>query len=124
MKSAIEKINQEIETIKDLLIAAFEGGSNYWYMIDEHNLDEFPEGVYLSTMLAYMGSRMTISDVSGGGYFEPVTITHADVQKAWHTLSTDERYRMFYGQAKRGDFDATTGDVFLQLVVFKKLIFS
>ena len=35
-----------METIKNLLVNALEGGSNYWYFIEDHNKAEIPERLH------------------------------------------------------------------------------
>ena len=109
--------------IEDLLTSAFEGGSNYWYTIEEHNLDEINEPIFLSGLLSLEGSKMLISDVENT-LGEGKWVHHVDVLKAWNTFSKCDKYRRHYEDVLDGNDDATTGDVFLQLVVFGKVIYG
>ena len=119
------KLNEEtIENIKNLLCNAFEGGSNYWYMIDSHNKKDIPSCEYVSQLLGFEGSKMTISDNSGDDSFEAKEVTHDDVLKAWIIFSTDPEHSHHYEDLVNENDDATTGDVFLQLAVFGEVIFG
>lgn len=111
------------QIIENLLCSAIEGGSNYWYMIEDHNAKEL--GVtYVSELLLHPDAKMVISDSSGEECFEPVTVTHDDIKKAWTLFKTDNQYEHHYKDAIRENDDACTGDVFFQLVVFKDVIFG
>ena len=111
------------EHISNLLVSAFEGGSNYWYMIEDHNKSEVPECEFLSQLLACEGGKMLISD-NAGQLDAPKWVHHVDTSKAWYTFTHDPQYARHYGNLLQENDDAETGDVFLQLVVFGEVIFG
>jgi hypothetical protein len=116
---------EDFKHVENLLITAFEGGSNYWYLISDHNRKHFPKDVYLSSILAHPGSRMVIKDGSGEEYFEPKEITHEDVLTAWEAFQQpDDRWKRHFRDLISGNDDACTGDAFLQLVVLNDIVFG
>jgi len=114
----------ELELAKNLMITAFEGGSNYWYMIDSHNKNEIKECEFLSQLLSHKDGWMVISDAEESDGFPTKKVTFEDVVKAWHEFKTNNEYVHHYSDAIRECDDAVTGDVFLQLVVIGKVIFG
>ena len=111
------------EHIANLLVSAFEGGSNYWYMIEDHNKKEIPECEFLSELLSYEGGKILISD-GEGQLDEPKWIHHVDTSKAWYTFTHDQKYARHYANLLSENDDAETGDVFLQLCVFGEVIYG
>lgn len=117
------KLNEEqIAHVENLLTTAIEGGSNYWYLIHDHNKKEVLECQYLSSLLANPKGQMTVGDLEEG--FDTRVVTHADVIKAWNLFSTDKRYQKHYGDLLSENDDATTGDIFFQLVVLGEVVFG
>lgn len=116
---------------KDLLCCAFEGGSNYWYCIER---EVFPKGVdrgsveYPHIDLPFMrGARLEIS-ADGGLHANPDrkdglwVLNLTAVERGWKLLR--EKGAHHYDNAITEDFDAETGDVFLQLCLFGEVIFG
>ena len=118
-KSVKDKIALEKSIMGNLLCSAIEGGSNYWYMIEDHNKKEIPECEFLSELLNCEGGQMTVSSDEG----EKI-VSHVDTLKAWNTFSTNTKYSRHYQDAINENDDATTGDVFFQLIVFGEVIFG
>lgn len=123
------------ERISGLLCCAFEGGSNYWYMIEDY---EFPEGVSRSDFQE--GGRFTNPEC----YWHPSQIIplHAGctviigdtVQEGNHRLdrkAVEKGLQVMASSHPRhyADFvaendDAETGDVFLQCCIFGDVIYG
>jgi hypothetical protein len=114
----------------DLLCCAFEGGSNYWYRIDK---EVYPEGKkdgdvkfpHINLPLL-KGGALLIS--TGGDHPNPKTkkdlwrLDRAALEKGWLLMITDAPGH--YADAVDGNFDACTGDVYLQLCLFGEVIFG
>jgi len=115
-------INKDL--LQNLLVPAFEGGSNYWYKILQHNKKEIPECKFVSELLSFEQGKMLISDSENQIPESGKWITNHDVVNAWNKFTTDHEYREHYGDLLKGNEDAITGDVFLQLVVFDKVIYG
>lgn len=109
-------MNKEI--IQSLLCCAFEGGSNYWYTIIDHNKKDI--GVeYVSMLLAENNGWMKIEDTqSGTKHF----VHHDQIKQAVALMK--DKYPKHYRDAIEENEDADTGDVFLQLLVFGDVIYG
>jgi hypothetical protein len=126
-----EQLKAKLDQIRqDLLCNAFEGGSNYWYRIEEFN---YPAGTsrkdveYPHLALPFLkGGSLLIS--TGGDHPNPNrkdgfwTLNHAALIKGWK-LMHDEAPR-HYGNAISEDHDAETGDVYLQMCLFGEVVFG
>ena len=106
------------EIVKDLLISAFEGGSNYWYTIVDHNRKE-TKAEFTSEVLAYENGRMSIQT---DDHEEIWQVNNKDVKGAIALM--EQKYPRHYKDAIEENGDAETGDVFLQLVVFGEVIYG
>lgn len=112
------------ERVKDLLCCAFEGGSNYWYFIDEY---EFPEDM---KELEGRSPHLDVPLMEDGN----VIITELEDRSVKNDLNLKtikrgleimaEKYPIHYGNFIRENEDAETGDVFLQCCLYGKLIFG
>lgn len=124
-QTCIDKFNAKNIDLKkmfeDLLTTAFEGGSNYWYMIETHNRKYVPACEFLSQLLCFEIGEMTITHEMCK---EGKKVTHQDVINAWKKFSTEKEYVEHYADAISGNFDADTCDVFLQIVVIGKVIYG
>ena len=115
----------------DLLCNAFEGGSNYWYMIEDYVEPEvvakpWGEEEYHPSYISYpfsKGGAVIISDLEDedGEHF---TLDHAAIVRGKKIFATDERYSHHYADALKENDDAITGDVFLQLCLFGEVIYG
>jgi len=131
-------IEQEIpiERISDLLCGAFEGGSNYWYRIEEfvkpENFDNTPDKDdrrfrHLS-FPTNKGGALVISTVAADG--EP----EDDEELVTYRLDLDaiERglkfmaisYPRHFSDFMKEDDDSDTSDVFLQCCLFGKTVYG
>ena len=112
--------NMTKEQLQDLLTTAFEGGANYWYMIDNHNKSE-TKAEFLSQLLAEKNGWMEIIDTQTPES-EIYTVDYSWVKRAIETMKT--KYPRHYKDVIEENADATTGDVFLQLIVFNEVIYG
>lgn len=126
-----EKLKTKADQIRqDLLCCAFEGGSNYWYRIDEFS---YPAGMsrkdveFPHLAVPFLkGGSLLIS--TGGDHQNPNrkdgkwTLNHAALVKGWKLMHDEAPQH--YGNAISENSDAETGDVYLQLCLFGEVIFG
>jgi hypothetical protein len=107
-----------------LLCNAFGGGSSYWCHIDSYM---YPEGKgerdfsYPHLEVPFAGGSITISvpeDNDGKTY----TLDFKALQRGWKLLH--DKYPHHYADSTTGQYDATTGDVFLQLCLFGDVVYG
>lgn len=142
-----------VERIYSLLVSAFEGGSNYWYMIqDRIEPAEGAESVYLDTLwndkrakdpsyihsceLPFNGGALMIDDEQAD---EPElkTPVRLDLERIKYGFDcwaidamkedgdeTRSAHPCHLANLIKGDDDAETADVFLQYCVFGKVIYG
>ena len=113
------------QMVEDLLCCAFEGGSNYWYMIDSFN---YPEGATQKSLgiefpqleLPFRGGSLTISDIEDGDTKKTLDIKA--IENGLKLLATKypSQWQAFISENHDGD----TGDVFLQLCLFGEVVFG
>ena len=137
------RFDEETEqTIRDLLAAAFEGGTGYWARIDGKKLppgtrvEDFRKGgrmqphrpdgsenyYHWSQLIPTIpGGQLVIREISEGEG-ETVVLDLPALRKGWMLLKQQHPKR--YERALQGDMDAEDGDVFLQLSLFGKIIFG
>ena len=136
------KINVEIqideERIKNLLVSAFEGGSNYWYVIDSYNLGETglkisdfaedgkmqdPDNYYHYCQLIPFvpGCSLVIADSEDDDKKE-YTLDRAALIRGLSVMAT--KYPKHFADFMVEDDDATTGDVYLQCCLFGEAIYG
>jgi len=114
----------------DLLVTAFEGGSNYWYMINtvvKPMIEAKPWGdEYTPTYISYpfsAGGSIIIGDIEDEDGEEFVLDKKA-IARGKRIMSTDERYSHYYADILKENDDAETGDAFLQLCLFGEVIYG
>lgn len=113
------------ERIANLLCSAFEGGSNYWYMIEKaHRPTEFK----------FRTDPDTTYPLNPGGYLE-ISADGEEIngKKRWRLdLATieaglavfAEKCPRHFADMISEDDDATTGDCFLQCCLFGEVVFG
>jgi hypothetical protein len=129
------KVTHEIklEDVANLLVSAFEGGSNYWYNIKEvikpkdedlyrsfrenGELEYFPK--YISYPLSE-GGALVIEDSEDCQ--APSLLNLVSIQVGLRLMATKhpEHFENFISD----NADADTGDVFLQLCLFGEIVFG
>ena len=123
------------QQISDLLCTAFEGGSNYWYMIEEKippkaTFDEMTGQMVKSPDCVFVqdypidGGALVISEMSGykhGGKTK-WTLDRAALEKGLQVMA--DKFPSTFHDLVNENADADTGDCFLQCCLFGDLIFS
>lgn len=112
------------DTIKELLESAIVSGSSYWAS-ELNPLGKYDGRRNLVTQCLERG--FYVIDAEAGGKRHEVTpedIKHACVLLRDLRDYENEPMRRHYFNAVEGNHDAETGDVFLQLCVFKELIYG
>lgn len=117
--SDYNKIDKQLdEYFGNLLCSALEGGSNYWYQIVKHNREQ---DEYFHDIPFRINGELVIGDTDG--YLkEPIKLTLPDLYKAWALMRIE--YPRHWADALQENDDAATGDVFLQLAMFNKIVFG
>lgn len=126
------------QAIASLLTSAFEGGANYWYMIEEVNVPEPSDQVrYLDGDDAggkfwnlydgplCKGGSLRISDEVGRGPGDKArveTLSLETIQRGLDALQA--KYPAQMGNFLSGNYDANTGDVFLQCCLFGEVVYG
>ncbi len=109
------------EQVLDMLITGFEGGSNYWYSQlaprketskKDNSTDRFYDN------LLHNGFELVDKEDNDKKY----TVTPAAIRKAVSLMYAQERQH--FANWIDGNGDAITGDVFIQLAVFGKVIYG
>lgn len=114
----IKQFNELEIALTDLLCSALEGGSNSWYEITHHNKerDEFYHVVpFRITGELWIGDRDNYLK-------EAVKLTVPDMYKAIALMKYE--YPRHWQDFINDNADAETGDVFLQLALFGKIVFG
>jgi hypothetical protein len=121
------------QRISDLLCTAFEGGSNYWYVIEKFNK---PEGApelqpregndvvykHLDYPLTE-GYSLTIADKNDKTTtFKNATLNRESLAEGLQVMS--DKYPKHFADFVAENDDADTGDVFLQCCCFGEVIFG
>lgn len=120
MKVAIEVSK---ERMSGLLCSALEGGSNYWYMIqEEYN----PSGAKLTVDIPFSGGWLMIDDEASGEeeLKKPVKLDMAKLEEGMHLFSESKEMKHHWNDFLNENDDAITGDVYLQFCIFGKVIFG
>lgn len=123
------KVTTEIKTslINDVLITALEGGSNYWYFINEHeaetpeNFKRDPEMHYEFLDKVYQGGSLPVYDAEDNSELHG-TLTIESIQKGLNILAKDHETNMY--NISTEDYDAHDADVFFQLCVLGEITFG
>lgn len=128
------KIELEIpeQRISNLLCNAFEGGSNYWYMIDRKIKPKKADLFRSSEDHIYPHLDYPLS--KGGGLVISTTEDDEIAGKSEWTLDLEsiakgcklmaEKHSRHFGDWMSENDDSTTGDVFLQLCLFGEVIYG
>jgi len=126
------KTEQDIpfERISDLLCGAFEGGSNYWYRIEEfikpENFDNTPEDEqfrHLSYPLN-KGGALIISDAELGeeGDGETHRLDLERISQGFEVMA--DKYPRHFSNFIQENDDSDTSDVFLQCCLFGDVVYG
>jgi hypothetical protein len=140
MSSFFSTVNITYQQIADLLITAFEGGSNYWYLITKYIKPEQlwassePAGPFSMAQVHLAPTYFKASEypLSPGGALiivdkgDPKGMQYRldleSIEKGLQTMATD--YRKHFTDVVNQTDDTITADVFLQCCLFGKIIFG
>jgi hypothetical protein len=126
----------EDNVISELLCCAYEGGSNYWARIEEYRFPEgiskadFQEGGQFATD-DYFTPSMLIPLQEGcavvfSAYVEDddrtYLLTRAELQRGLGVML--DKYPHHLNNVLSGNYDAVTGDVFLQCCLFGHVVYG
>lgn len=127
----ISNVNVKDELIVNAIITALEGGSNYWYFLEEKSVDavrkvfekgsgkSLAEKVALATL--EKGIKVQVLDLEDE---EEVLgeISRNSIQSGLTKLV--QEYPREYANIMEEEYDANDADVFLQLVVMNEVTFG
>lgn len=106
------------ERIKDLIITAFEGGSNYWYQIESDT-----HGDYLKTLFK-KGLEVSNGRMYDSNHPDYVSkfLNKEMILDGLKVMSS--KYSRHYLDFTNENEDATTADVFLQCCLFGDILYG
>ncbi len=121
----------DYDAIASLLCSAFEGGSNYWYLIDEfvapaafsYRTDK--ERVYKHIDYPLnLGGRLVITTLDGDEHKGKKRWT-LDVARISRGLNAMAKHQpSHFASILDESADAETGDVFLQMCLFGEIVYG
>lgn len=109
------------EDIKNLLISALEGGSNYWYMIQsQSNENKHPADCIFS------GGFVMIDDEMAGEpeLKKPVKLNMEACERGLRLMATSDEGMSHFADILSEATDRETADVFLQFCIFGQVIYG
>jgi hypothetical protein len=112
MKKLEVKLSIDTKRVVDLFVTACEGGSNYWCK------ELTPKGTRGDAYEAMLGGFTLIEKENGKKH----TVTPKDIVEALELFPV--KYPRQFGDFLFENDDAETGDVFLQLCVFKDVVYG
>ena len=104
--------------LKDLLITAFEGGSNYW--IDE--VAKSQEATLCDSYDLFMEGKLTYLITPEELDSEPIELTLEKFKKGFEMMS--EKHPNMFDRIIEEQYDAGDADVVLQYSLFNKTVFA
>lgn len=130
------RLDDETEKmVRDLLVTAFEGGSNYWYRIDGKKLPpgtamaDFKQGGRMQPSGDYYHWSQLIPTIPGGQLIirdtegdEAHVLDLPAIRKGLMLMK--QKFPKHYARALDESYDAGDADVFLQLSLFDDVIFG
>lgn len=138
MKVQSKEIDDKL--IRNLLCCAFEGGANYWCIIEKikcppgMTLKDFNEGGkgqlpdeywhWAQLIPLAEGGSLVVGDKSDQGNKTRYkgTLNRETIEKGFQVMA--EKYPKHFGNFMAEEEDGDTGDVFLQCCLFGELIFG
>jgi len=111
--------------IKGLLSSAFEGGSNYWYAIEKIEGLELADsivGVPLNGGKLFI--RDTLDDSRENLYILDKEAISKGLKRLLNLKNKDGRMHKQAKNVINDNFDAETGDCFLQIALFDEIIYG
>jgi len=114
--------------ISNLLCSALEGGSNYWYLIDEYIE---PSAIVFRTMEGHNFPHIDYPLNEGGALVFSVPededgktyrLDLAVIEKGLQLMA--EKHSSDFADFVSENYDANTGDTFLQLCLFGEIVYG
>ena len=134
------KVTHQItrEQVGNLLSSAFEGGSNYWYRIEEFHkpsVYQFNYGADLGKEAGYFkqidyplnpDGYLVVSDYHGAddGEVKKRTLSSHSIKRGLRLMSESKDYAHHWRDLLAEDDDQTTADVFLQFCLFGDVVYG
>ena len=115
----------EPNRVKDLLIGAFEGGSNYWYIIEDKVIPiDWPPEKHpsLYDIPLTESCALIISDIEGDPDYSRKRLDLNALRNGLKTMA--EQYPKHFANFLQENDDADTSDAFLQCCLFGEIIFG
>jgi hypothetical protein len=116
------RISVKKQDIQDLLVCAFEGGSNYWYDQLEPLKETIKTGhasdQFYGNMMKH-GFKLMDKEGENESTYKVTPDQFAAALKLMH-----DKYPSHFNDVKTENTDASTGDIFLQLLVFGDVIYG
>ena len=125
------------EVRNDLIITAVEGGSNYWYFLDDEACKiidkykgikkdfhgKFPMGTFSEAIITAVdaGEKLAISDVENSDEILG-WLSKENIEKGEKIMY--EKYPKFFASILGEEWDAETADVWFQLCTMGELVFG
>lgn len=123
------KTNIPDSLITDMLVTAFEGGSNYWATLDNVDRTYFVKGESLAenvarSIIADKNYKLDVYDVeSDEDELELLgTMTYASIEKAFNIMANE--YTDAFSNIIKEEYDADDSDIFFQLAVMGEIVFG
>lgn len=118
------KVSVDRELVFGLLVSAFEGGSNYWYWIEESNIDELGVKYYPDVALHDNGwISICDKELVGESDVEYWKLDKKALSQGLEIMASDYP-RRFAEAVIEQNYDAGDADIFLQLCLFGKLVYG
>lgn len=127
-KAKIGTPKLSLYAVSNLLVSAFEGGSNYWYFIESY--EEPPVLKYrIDATQVYKHVDYPINKGGGvvittneGDDMLPRTLNLASIRRGIGVMY--DKYPRHFGDVISGNDDGATGDVFLQCCLFGEVVYG
>jgi hypothetical protein len=126
----IDKVAIKYEMFEDWIVTAIEGGSNYWYLIqdkaipksiiEKYEEEKLPFSILFSKAIWIDKATLIIHDIETE---EPLgQINMKSVKKALETIC--EHHENVFDALMKQEYDAEDADVFFQYAVMGELTFG
>jgi len=132
MDKEIVTLSVEIskQRVSDLLVSAFEGGSNSWYLIEifdaptdaKEAASEFRHATYPISTDGGVWVSNAKEERRGSKDYKSVRVGWQRCKEALRIMS--EKYPRHFANWREENDDADTGDCFLQCCVFGEMIYG
>ncbi len=113
------RVEISVAQVESLLVSALEGGSNYWYRIENSKL---PKGCQYWHEVAFGTVGLSISDHMANDKPRRGRVTPETMKKGLELMARE--YSQAWSAVINDDADASTGDIFLQLCLFGEVIYG